>query len=358
MDVRRDLCRIPASHRNSILLTKTVGRPAVSHIRFDAMHEPEPRNHSHFQKPRVWQRNRQETAAFPQNELIDCELSSQSSLSVIIPAKNEALSLPRLVSELILALRPLRTVCRQPTSRCLSSFEIIIVDDGSTDSTPLVLTKLAGMYPEVRSLRLKTTVGQSAATAAGFRAARGSWLATLDADMQNDPADLSTLWSALPGHDVALGWRVRRVDAWSKRLVSHLANRVRNMVFGQSIYDTGCSVRIFPRDVALRLPLFQGVHRFFGPLFLREGCRVIQVPVNHRPRAYGHSHYNFWNRSLRVIVDLIGVAWLLHRPVLYQLLSDGKAQDHTHSRNVDSPTQKTVTGGIWLVEQEHGREIG
>src|SRR5271165_4783201 len=143
MDVRRDLCRIPASHRNSILLTKTVGRPAVSHIRFDVMHEPEPRNHSHFQKPRVWQRNRQETAAFPQNELIDCEFGSQSSLSVIIPAKNEALSLPRLVSELIFTLRPLHTVCSGAAARRPSSFEIIIVDDGSTDSTALVLAELA-----------------------------------------------------------------------------------------------------------------------------------------------------------------------------------------------------------------------
>jgi len=314
----------------------------MSHLRFDPTHEPESTSHSHFQKPRVWQKSHQNAAVFPPNELIDRQFGPQSSLSVIVPAKNEALSLPRLVSEIILALRPLCTVSSKPTPRQLSRFEVIVVDDGSTDSTSLVLTELAEIYPELRSLRLKATVGQSAATIAGFRAARGAWFATLDADLQNDPADLSTLWNALPGYDVALGWRVRRVDAWSKRLVSRLANQVRNLVLGQSIYDTGCSVRIFPRDLALRLPLFQGVHRFFGPLFLREGCCVVQVPVNHRPRAHGRSHYNLWNRSLRVIVDLIGVAWLLRRPLLYQMLSDDEAQVHTHSRRLSYQTGKAV----------------
>jgi len=339
-------------------LLGTVRRPAVSHIRFDPTHEPEPTTHSHFQKLRVWQKSHQNAAAFPLNEPIDREFGPQSSLSVIIPAKNEALSLPRLVSEIILVLRSLCTVSSTPTPRRLSRFEIIVVDDGSTDWTSLVLTELAETYPELRSLRLKATVGQSAATIAGFRAARGDWLATLDADLQNDPADLSTLWNALSGHDVALGWRVGRVDTWSKQLVSRLANQVRNLVLGQSIYDTGCSVRIFPRDLALRLPLFQGVHRFFGPLFLREGCRVIQVPVNHRPRAHGRSHYNFWNRSLGVIVDLIGVAWLLRRPLLYQMLSDDEAQVRTHSRGPSYQTDKAVAWGLWPVEQAHGKEAG
>ena len=116
--------------------------------------------------------------------------------------------------------------------------------------------------------------GQSSATVAGIRAARGNWVATLDADLQNDPADLVRLWNALPGHDAALGWRSNRQDVWSRRVISRWANRVRNMVLGQSIRDTGCSVRIFPREVALRLPVFHGVHRFFGPLLLREGCRL------------------------------------------------------------------------------------
>jgi hypothetical protein len=112
---------------------------------------------------------------------------------------------------------------------------------------------------------------------------------------------------------------VTRQDVWSKRLISRWANRVRNRVLGQSIRDTGCSVRVFPREVALRLPMFRGGHRFFGPLLLREGCSVVQVPVSHRPRPHGASHYNLWNRSLRVVVDLLGVAWLMRRDVRYQV---------------------------------------
>lgn len=236
-------------------------------------------------------------------------------LSVVVPAKDEAASLPGLVEEISRALRPLTA------GRALGGFEVVVVDDGSADETPEVLARLAAEYPELRPVRLAANVGQSAATAAGFRVARGDWVATLDADLQNDPADLVRLWGALPGHDAALGWRVRREDVWSKRVISRWANRVRNGVLGQSIRDTGCSVRIFSREIALRLPMFHGGHRFFGPLLIREGCAIVQVPVSHRPRAHGKSHYNLWNRSVRVVVDLLGVAWLLRRDVRYRVTS-------------------------------------
>ena len=121
----------------------------------------------------------------------------------------------------------------------------------------------------------------------------------------------------------ALGWRFNRQDVWWKRLISRHANQVRNMVLGQSIRDTGCSVRIFPRDLALRLPVFHGVHRFVGPLLLREGCRLVQVPVRDRARSHGRSHYNLWNRSFGVLLDLLGVAWLMHRPLRYEPLPLG-----------------------------------
>jgi len=241
-------------------------------------------------------------------------------LSVVVPAKNEAAGLPQLVEEIALALRPLSA--SSGGNARLAGFEIVVVDDGSTDATPAVLQQLGASYPELRPIRLVSNVGQSAATVAGFREARGDWLATLDADLQNDPADLALLWQALPGHDAALGWRVKREDVWSKRIISRWANRVRNAVLGQSIRDTGCSVRIFPRDMALRLPMFYGAHRFLGPLLLREGCRIVQVPVSHRPRPHGASHYNLWNRSLRVVVDLFGVAWLLRRPVRYEVAAE------------------------------------
>jgi len=242
---------------------------------------------------------------------------ADTGLSVIVPAKNESASLPELVDEIVLALRPLCTA-RAGKPR-LNGFEILVVDDGSTDATQRVLQELCSKYPELRQIGLAENVGQTSATAAGLRAARGEWIATLDADLQNHPADLATLWDALPGYDAALGWRTKREDVWSKRWISRCANAIRNRVLGQAIRDTGCSVRIFPRDAALRLPLFQGAHRFLGPLLIREGCRIIQLPVRHRPRSHGKSHYNILNRSIKVVTDLFGVAWLMRRPIQYRV---------------------------------------
>lgn len=251
----------------------------------------------------------------PESEL-ESEPGRDSFLSVVVPARNEAASLPRLVAEIAGALRPL---CKPgpdaEAPRRLGGFEIIVVDDGSVDDSGAVLEELQEDHPELAPIRLRVNVGQSAAIAAGFRAARGDWVATLDADLQNDPADLVELWGVLPGHDAALGWRVKRRDVWSRRVVSRWANRVRNRVLGQSIRDTGCSVRIFRRSAALRLPLFRGAHRFLGPLLLRDGCRLIQLPVSHRARPHGASHYNFRNRSFQVVVDLLGVAWLMRRSI-------------------------------------------
>lgn len=259
--------------------------------------------------PRLWRRDEGSPAVDDQGP--------PPFLSVVVPAKDEAESLPQLVAEIVEALRPL---CRRdlPRATRLLGFEVLVIDDGSTDDTPEVLRRLEVEHPELRPIRLRSNVGQSAATAVGFRAARGAWIATLDADLQNDPADLAALWRELPGYDAALGWRAERRDKWSRRVVSRWANRVRNAVLGQSIRDTGCSVRIFRRDLALRLPLFHGAHRFLGPLLLREGARVVQAPVNHRPRPHGSSHYNFRNRSFRVVSDLMGVSWLMRRPVRYE----------------------------------------
>ncbi len=266
---------------------------------------------------------------------------ARAILSVVVPAKNEAASLPTLIAEIAAALRPL-CVDTSEAPRRLGGFEIVIVDDGSTDATREILGGLRGDYPELAPLHLMWNVGQSAATAAGFRAARGDWLATLDADLQNDPADLAKLWEVLPGHDVALGWRMKRRDVWSKRVISRCANRTRNWVLGQSIRDTGCSVRIFRRSMALRIPMFHGSHRFLGPLLLREGCRLIQVPVNHRARPHGASHYSFRNRSIKVVVDLLGVAWLMRRPARYEIDEAAEHADVSRSMRTASPASSTM----------------
>ncbi len=255
-------------------------------------------------------------------------------LSVVIPAKNEAASLRQLIAEIRCVLHFLSN---RGGSRELADFEILVVDDGSTDQTRSILVDLAMVWPELRAFSLASSVGQTAATIAGIRAARGSWIATLDADLQNDPADLVRLWDALPGYDAALGWRINRQDVWSKRTISRWANWVRNLVLGQSVRDTGCSVRIFSRESALRLPTFHGAHRFFGPLLLREGCQVVQVPVYHRQRSHGRSHYNLWNRSLQVVIDLIGVAWLMQRAVRYQVLECGYPGAAGNGTRLDVP---------------------
>ncbi len=259
------------------------------------------------------------------------------TLSIVIPARNEAENLGALVEEVVSVFRP--RVERSGGRHRLDAFEIVVVDDGSTDQTREVLDWLAQEFPELRRVALARNVGQSAATVAGLRASRGEWVGLLDADMQNPPAELARLWDALPGYDAALGWRTHREDCPSKRWTSFLANAVRNFVLGQSIKDTGCSVRIFPREVALRLPTFHGMHRFFGSLLIREGCRVIQVPVSHRARMYGKSHYHFGNRSFRVVFDLLGVAWLLGRPIRFEPVS------------TDLATHKWVTSTSSLQEE-------
>ena len=319
----------------------------MSTLRYDPAHRPGPMGMGHSIRPVP---SGQPDRAGPGSEMPREFDEAMSFLSVVVPAKNEAASLPQLIDEIA---RALRFLCDGGRSRRLARFEILVVDDASTDRTPSVLRGLAADYPELRVVVLGTGVGQSSATLAGIRAAQGDWIATLDADLQNDPADLVRLWEALPGHDAALGWRVNRRDAWSKRVISRWANRVRNGVLGQSIRDTGCSVRIFPREVALRLPAFRGVHRFFGPLLLREGCRLVQVPVRHRPRPHGRSHYNLWNRSLQVVVDLLGVAWLLRRPLRYRVV---RTWDAWEAAAVGELNASALTGAAASRSRQHAED--
>ncbi len=210
-------------------------------------------------------------------------------------------------------------------------FEAVFVDDASSDDTAPRLVALAGRFPRLRVLRHLHNAGQSTAIATGVRAARGTLVATLDGDGQNDPADIPALlqrWGAEGGGTgsplLLAGWRATRNDTWLRRLSSRIANGVRGRLLGDGTPDTGCGLKLFARDDFLALPYFDHMHRFLPALIVRHGGRVVSVPVRHRPRTRGQSHYGVWNRLWVGIVDIAGVMWLRRRTRLaaHETLAD------------------------------------
>ncbi len=195
----------------------------------------------------------------------------------------------------------------------LGAYELLFVDDGSTDGTPDVLRDLIRREPRVRVLRIAANSGLSAALAAGFRYARGRIVATLDADLQNDPADIPRLLAALEGYDVVCGVRRERHDSWLRRISSRIANSIRNRVTRENISDVGCTLRVYRREALEGLPMFSGMHRFLPTLLKLNGARVIELPVRHRPRLHGEAKYNVRNRAWRALVDLLAVRWMQRR---------------------------------------------
>ena len=230
-------------------------------------------------------------------------------LSVVVPLRDEGPNLRALHEEIVDALR------------ATTGWEIVFVDDGSTDEGPDVLRELAREDPRVRIVTLARGYGQSTALVAGAEAARGEWIGTLDADCQNDPRDLVALWDeAREGvADVVTGYRLRRADAWARRASSRVANSVRNRVSGDRITDVGCSVRVFPRRALLEAVRFEGMHRFLPTLFRLAGYTVVERPVGHRARHAGRSKYGIHNRLWRGIADLYVVRRLVRRQVRYDL---------------------------------------
>jgi dolichol-phosphate mannosyltransferase len=227
-------------------------------------------------------------------------------LSVVIPVKNEADSVAPLVDEIRAALDGLVT------------YEILYVDDGSNDGTASEILRLASTMPQLRLLRHARNWGQSAAIRTGVRAARAAWIATLDGDGQNDPADIPILWhlsreaSESPPLLIA-GYREERQDSRSKRWASYIANAIRRRLLGDRTPDAGCGLKLFPRALFLDLPYFDHMHRFLPALMLREGGTVRSVRVNHRPRRAGKSKYGIADRLGVGIIDLLGVIWLQRR---------------------------------------------
>jgi len=233
---------------------------------------------------------------------------TRPQLSAVVPAYNEAESLPVLVTELRAAL--------ESTQR---TWEMVLVDDGSSDGTGDLMAAEAARDARIRVLRLEKNAGQSAALAAGLARARGDVVVTLDADLQNDPADIPNLLAALAGADVVSGVRAKRHDSWVRLVSSRIANATRRAVIGDRVTDIGCSLKAYRREVLEGLPMFVGVHRFLPALCAFRGARVVEVPVHHRPRTRGVSKYGMGNRLWRGIHDLVGVSWLKQRLVRYRV---------------------------------------
>jgi len=238
-------------------------------------------------------------------------VTSGPDLSIVLPVFNEAESLPILWEELVPVVKTLGL-----------AVEVIFVDDGSTDGSADFVRVIMATDPRVRLIRFAANSGLSAAFAAGLRAARGTVVVTMDSDLQSDPAEIPGLLAHLDRWDAACGWRRARRDPWLKRASSRIANGVRAAVLGDRIRDSACSLRAMHRRCIGSLDPFQGFHRFIPGLLRQAGYRVIEVPVHHRPRRFGTSHYGVRNRAWRGVVDLLGVRWMQSRRLRYETVED------------------------------------
>lgn len=232
-------------------------------------------------------------------------VSSSPTLSVVVPLFNEQDNIAELQLEIDGALTGI-------------DYELVLVDDGSSDATLQRIQR----GPRVRVLAFKRNAGQSAAMHAGINHARGRLIATMDGDLQNDPADIPAMIAKLdeaPGYDLVCGYRAKRKDTPFKRLQSRIANFVRSRFVGDGVRDTGCTLKVMRQPCREALLLFNGMHRFIPALIRNMGYRVTELPVNHRPRVHGVSKYGFGNRALRATMDMLGIRWLNSRRARYEV---------------------------------------
>lgn len=228
-------------------------------------------------------------------------------LSILIPAHNEQNNLTQLLNEIVAAMTQALPAC---------NYEMIVVDDGSTDATRMEILALMAEIARLRLIVHGRRAGKSAALKTGFGAARGRWIAMLDGDGQNDPADLARLWSEIAsGADrtIYAGVRTRRNDGIVKKFTSRFANAIRRRALRDQARDAGCGFKVLPANLARALPYFDNMHRFFPALARRHGYDVRELLVNDRPRVHGTSKYGFFDRALVSVLDLVGVYWLIRR---------------------------------------------
>ena len=229
-------------------------------------------------------------------------------LTIIAPAYNEVENVTPLVRRIAAVFTPLGF-----------RFEVLIVDDASSDGTREKLLELSRLYSWLRVVSLKKNSGQTAAMDAGFRHARGRVWGTVDADMQNDPGEIPRLMAMLgPDVDMVNGWRQKRNDNFLRLIQTRIANGVRNKLSGENIQDSACSLKVYKRQCLEGLTLYKGMHRFFPTLVKMRGFKVIEVPVSHFPRAFGVTKYKFGSRVIRAFIDLLAVRWMKKRLLRYE----------------------------------------
>lgn len=235
-------------------------------------------------------------------------LSELKTVDIILPVYNEKDNIIPLVEEIHAVLAGLDY-----------RYAIVLVDDGSDDGSADIIRRLSDKDDRIIGVFLRKNSGQTAAFAAGFEVSTGDYLVTMDADGQNDPADIAAMLEPLEEFDVAAGYRVNRADRPSRKLASRFANSVRNRVTGDNIIDTGCSLKAFRRNVVKNIPVFDGMHRFFPTLARMKGYRVQQVPTNHRPRQVGKTKYSNLGRLRKTVWDLWAVRWMQKRKLAYEI---------------------------------------
>lgn len=237
------------------------------------------------------------------------DVETGDTVTLIVPVYNEEDALPHLAAEITAAM-----------SKQKLPWEVLFVDDGSRDKSLSVIRALAETDPRVRYIAFAANCGQSAAFAAGFAHAGGSIFVTLDADLQNDPADIPAMLDMYAeGYDMVIGWRFKRKDSAAKRWGSKFANAMRNRLSRETVKDTGCSLKVLHAEMAKKLSMYTGMHRFLPTLMKMQGARVAEVQVNHRPRQHGTSKYGILDRAFSSFHDLLAVRWMQKRHFRYQV---------------------------------------